>query len=258
MQVLSHTTKWLANQIVLLRIAAVVAVLSALALAAPLIWAAASAGVGLAALGVIAILGAAIMQALPLFARKLENRLLAARKAEAQSRPIEQLQNFLLEKTRRVQAFKQAVVQIGAQVASLDDMMTKRKLVKPAYDSAKQERSLKAMREAHALLMRKYQRAEQALVELRDVVEDKKFEWSFGQAGQAALSNLNAASGQELLDQMLADEAFSSVRANFNQVFAELEIEATKLPNLGLATFDDGSNLEGAIDEPTGFKLFRR
>jgi hypothetical protein len=100
------------------------------------------------------------------------------------------------------------------------------------------------MKEAHVLLVVKYKNAELALVQLSEVVEDKKFEWKFGQAGQAAIQNLNATSGQELLDQMLADEAFDSVRDNFNQVFSELEMEAEKLSTAKELSFDDGMSID--------------
>lgn len=217
------------TKIVGLRIAAGAGVLGIFALAAPLIWAAASAGVGLIVLLVLGALGVGIMQALPLLGQKWENKLLAARKAEARRNPIEQLQNFLMEKAKRVALFKQAVVQIGTQIKGLTDMLDERKRTKPGYDASKQEAALASMRQAHQVLEAKYRRAEEALGQLKEVIDDKRFEWSFGQAGQAAIAQLNAASGEDLLNQMLADEAFASVRDNFNQVFAELELEASKL-----------------------------
>lgn len=232
------------TKIVGLRIAAGAGVLGILALAAPLIWAAASAGVGLIVLLVLGALGVGIMQALPLLGQKWENKLLAARKAEARRNPIEQLQNFLMEKAKRVALFKQAVVQIGTQIKSLSDMLDDRKRTKPGYDASKQEAALAAMRQAHQVLEAKYRRAEEALGQLKEVIDDKRFEWSFGQAGQAAIAQLNAASGEDLLNQMLADEAFASVRDNFNQVFAELELEASKLSSQQQLTFGSGMTLD--------------
>ncbi|CUI05914.1 hypothetical protein BN2497_6605 [Janthinobacterium sp. CG23_2] len=226
------------------RIAAGVAGTSVLATLAPIIWGAVSAGLGLIALALIGAVGVALFQALPLFGQKLENRLLAARKAEARANPIEQLQNFLLQKRQRVVAFKKAVVNIGAQIKSMSDMIEERKRQKPGYDASRQENAVKAMKEAHVLLVVKYKNAELALVQLSEVVEDKKFEWRFGQAGQAAIQNLNATSGQELLNQMLADEAFDSVRDNFNQVFSELEMEAEKLSSAKELSFDDGMSID--------------
>ncbi len=212
-----------------LRLAAGFVGIATLALFTPLLWRAVQGGAGLLALAVIGLVGVALFQALPLMGQRLENRLLAARKAEARANPIEQLQNFLLQKRQRVAVFKQEVVRIGAQIKGMDDMIDERKRLKPDYDATRQKKAVRAMKESHALLIAKYNKAELALVELGEIVDDKKFEWMFGQAGQTALLELNATSGQPVLTQMLADEAFGSVRDNFNQVFSELEMEAEKL-----------------------------
>jgi hypothetical protein len=241
-----------------LRAAAALAAVAGLAVLAPVIWGAASAGAGLLVLAILSCLGIGLFQALPLLGQKWENRLLAARKAEARANPIEQLQNFLLQKRQRVNAFRTAVSQIGAQIKSMSDMIDERKRTKPNYDASKQERAVKAMTEAHLVLVHKYKNAEAALEQLSEVIEDKKFEWKFGQAGQAAIQNLNATSGQELLDQMLADEAFDSVRDNFNQVFSELEMEATKLTTAKELAFDDGLTIDlSGINIPAAEKVRR-
>ncbi len=227
-----------------LRVVAVVAVMALLAVMAPLIWAAASAGAGLLVLAGLGLIGVGIFQALPYLGQRFENKLLAARKAEARANPIEQLQNFLLEKRARVAQFKSAVAAIGTQIKSLSDMVSDRKKAKPGYDASKQEKSIQQMTGAHRLLQTKFQNAEIALGQLEDAIEDKKFEWQFGNAGRAAIQSLNATSGQELLDEMLAGEAFSSVRDNFNQVFSELELEASKLTESKALEFDNGMTLD--------------
>lgn len=226
------------------RIAVGAGVVGVLAILAPVIWTAASAGAGLLVLGGLGVVGIGAIQALPLLGQKWENKILALRKAEARKNPIEQLQNFLIEKHNRVKMFRSAVVQIGAQIKGLAEMVEDRKKKKPGYDASKQEKALVAMNQAHTVLVSKYERAEQALVQLEEVIDDKKFEWNFGQAGQAAIAQLNAASGEDLLNQMLADEAFSSVRDNFNTVFAELELEAAKLSSTQQLTFDGGMTLD--------------
>jgi len=232
------------KRVLAVRIVTALCGIGLLAVLAPVIWGAVSGGLGLLVLGVIGVVGVGLFQALPLLGQKWENRLLAARKAEARANPIEQLQNFLLQKRQRVNAFKEAVVRIGSQIKSMGDMIEERKRQKPGYDATKQENAVKAMKEAHRLLVDKYKNAELALEQLSEVIEDKKFEWKFGQAGQAAIQNLNATSGQELLNQMLADEAFDSVRDNFNQVFSELEMEAAKLSSAKELSFDDGMSID--------------
>ena len=244
------------KRIIGIRAAAVVGGIALLALLAPVIWSAVSAGIGLVTLLVIAAIGIGLFQTLPLLGQKLENKLLAARKAEARANPIEQLQNFLLQKRGRVTAFKSAVMQIGGQIKSMSDMIEERKRQKPGYDASKQESAVRAMKDAHQILVVKYQNAEAALAQLSEAVEDKKFEWKFGQAGQAALQTLNATSGQELLNQMLADEAFDSVRDNFNQVFSELEMEAAKLTTGKELSFEEGLAIDlSAIQIPAAEKV---
>lgn len=215
-----------------------------LAVVAPIIWAAASAGVGLIALGVVGIIGFGVLQALPYFGQKIENTVLKLRKAEARGNPIEQLQNFLRQKAQQVADFKIAVSQIGGQIRSLEDMVAQRKRERPGYDASAQERSIQAMKDAHATLKTKYMNADKALSDLKIVIQDKEFEWKFSQAGQQAMQTLNATSGKELMEAMLADEAFSSVTDNFNKVFADLEMEAQHLTSVKQLEFDSGMTID--------------
>jgi len=215
-----------------------------LAILAPIIWAAASAGIGLIALGFIGLVGLCMIQALPFFGQKIENTILKARKAEARGNPIEQLQNFLRQKAQQVSDFKVAVTSINAQIKSLQDMVSQRKRERPGYDASTQEKSIQAMTDAYNALKQKYINAENALAELRVAIQDKEFEWKFSQAGQAAMQSLSATSGKELMEAMLADEAFSSVTSNFNQVFAELEMEAQNLTSAKQLSFDSGMTID--------------
>lgn len=228
----------------LFRVGAVVASVLVLALVAPIIWAAASAGLGLIALGVVGLVGFAVIQALPYFGQKIENSVLKMRKAEARGNPIEQLQNFLRQKAQQVADFKAAVAQIGGQIRSLEDMVAQRKKERPGYDATAQERSIQAMRDAYDTLKSKYVNAEKALADLKLVIQDKEFEWKFSQAGQQAMQTLNATSGKELMEAMLADEAFSSVTDNFNKVFADLEMEAQHLTTAKQLSFDSGMTID--------------
>lgn len=222
----------------------VVASLGVLALLAPVIWALASAGVGLIVLGIISMLGFAFISALPYFGQKLENSILKLRKSEARQNPIEQLQNFLRQKAQQVADFKSAVVSISAQIMSLESMVQQRKRERPGYDASAQERSIQAMKDAHVQLKQKYINAERALEELKLAIQDKEFEWKFSQAGQAAMKSLNATSGKELMEAMLADEAFSSVTDNFNKVFADLEMEAKHLTDAKQLEFSSGMTID--------------
>lgn len=215
-----------------------------LAVLAPIIWAAASATFGLVALGVVGLVGFSLLQAMPMFAQKIENAILKARKAEARSNPIEQLQNFLRQKAQQVAEFKVAVTTINAQIKNLQTMVEQRKRERPGYDATAQEKSIAAMTDAYEALRQKYKNAEKALADLQLAIQDKEFEWKFSQAGQQAMQTLNATSGKELMEAMLADEAFSSVTDNFNKVFAELEVEAQNLTSAKQLNFSDGMTID--------------
>ena len=226
------------------RAGVVVAAVALLAIVAPVIWAAASAGVGLIALAVIGVVGFGVIQALPYFAQKIENTVLKLRKNEARANPIEQLQNFLRQKAQQVAEFIAAVATIGGQIKNLQAMVDQRKKERPNYDASAQEKSIAAMKDAYNALKQKYVNAENALSELKLVIQDKEFEWKFSQAGQQAMQNLNATSGKELMEAMLADEAFSSVTENFNKVFADLEMEAQHLTSVKQLEFDSGMTID--------------
>lgn len=226
------------------RIAFTVAAVAILAMLAPVIWAAASAGVGLVALGVIGAIGFAALQFLPLFGQKIENAVLGARKSAARKNPIEQLQNFLRDKAQQVADFKAAVTSIGTQIKNLQEMLAQRKRERPGYDASAQEKSIVEMQKVYQSQVKKYRDAEEALDNLKRAIQDKEFEWKFSQAGQKAMASLNATSGKELMEAMLADEAFSSVTENFNTVFAELELEAQHLTETKQIPYDQGMTLD--------------
>ena len=68
--------------------------------------------------------------------------------------------------------------------------------------------------------------------------------WAALSAGMAAIAALNASSGEDLINQMLADEASSAVLDNYNKVFAELELEATSITETKQLSFDSGMVLD--------------
>lgn len=226
------------------RTAAVVVSVLALAALAKILLMAAEGGLALLGIGAVALVGIGLVQALPLLGQRWENFLIGQRKAAARKNPIEELERYMMRKAKSVAAFKAAVAQIGGQVQGLQDMLEARKQQKPGYNAARQEESLKAMREAHAKLVAKYQRAEAAMASLREVIDDKRFEWKFGQAGQAALQSMSSASGEDLVNEMLAGEAYASVRDNFNAVFAELDLEASRLSSTQQLSFGDEMTLD--------------
>ncbi len=232
------------KQVFGLRIGMAVGGIAILALLSPLIWAAVTAGVGLLFLGGIVAVGAAALQALPLVAQKWENKILEERKKEARRRPIETMQLYLKSRSADVANFRLAVIAMATQVKNMASMVEDRKKNKPEWDSSKKDKAILQMTSAVSVYTGKYQAAEQALVQLKDVIEENEFDWKFSNAVGDARSAMNDYSGEELVEKMLANEAFDAVRDNFNSVFAELDLEATQLTSKKSLEFDDGMTID--------------
>jgi hypothetical protein len=226
--------------------------LALLALATPLIWAAVSAGLGLAALAGMAVVGMAAFQALPWGLQKLENRILAARKAEAQANPVEQLQNDCLRREQRLLAFRRALVSIGAKIESMTQMVQDRAQHDPGHVLDRQLQAIQRMRHFYECNLVRLNEAQSALDAFRHQVKQKMFEWEFAQAGQVVMHALNPGALEDLLQDLLTDAALRSVQDRFNTVFAELDVEMRSMqaPTHGLL---DSTELErfGALHLPT-------
>jgi len=201
----------------------------ALAAFAPLVWLAAAGGAGLVVLGLMLGLAVAILQALPLLAQKLENRLLAARKAEARRNPIEQLQNELLRRAERLKAFRGALVTVGGQIESITQMIASLRARNPLHSPDQQHRALRRLQQFHALNLTRLRDAEQALAEFRSTIERKESEWRIALAIEEATAALDPQATESLMQELLADAALRSVQDRFNAVFAELDVQMSSV-----------------------------
>lgn len=234
------------SQVFWVRFLAVVLTVALLALAAPIISVAVVAGVGLLALAGLAITGFALLQALPLGLQKFENRLLAARKAEARANPIEQLQNECLRREQRLVAFRRALVSIGGKIESMTQMVEDRSHQDPAHVLDRQKRALRRMRHFYECNLVRLNDAQLALDAFQHQVKQKMFEWEFAQAGQVVMSALRPAELDDFVQGLLSDEALRSVQDRFNTVFAELDVEMRSInaPSFGM--------IDGAFTDHVG------
>jgi hypothetical protein len=209
----------------LLRGAATAAMVGVLTLSAPLIWGAVVAGAGIAVLAVMAVIGFTCLQLLPLGMQKLENKILSLRKAEARQNPIEQLQNDCIKREERLQSFRRALVTIGGQIESMGQMVDERRHTDPAHILDRQDRALKRMTHFYNANIRRLEEAQVALEAFRHQVKQKMFEWEFAQAGKVVMAALNPRELEDLMQDLLTDEALREVQSRFNNVFAELDVE---------------------------------
>ncbi len=237
MRPVPHTI--LASRVGVVRGVAIAATLALLAVAAPAVAMVLSAGLGLAALAILGLCAVALLQALPWALQRLENRLLALRKAEARGHPIEQLQNEVLRRAERLQAFRHTLATVGGQIESIHEMLEARRPLDPIPVPARQQRALARLAHFHAVNLRRLDDAHAALEEFCRTVEQKRAEWAIAVAIEDASAASNPRGATTLLDGLLADDALRSVQDRFNSVFAELEIEMRSVDAPALGLVDD-------------------
>ncbi len=207
------------------RAAALAGISAGLALSAPFIWSAVSAGLGVIGLVLMGLFVAVVFHGLPLGMQKLENRLLAARKAEARNNPIEQLQNDCIRRELRLQSFRHALVEMGGQIEDMRQMIEDRQQTDPAHVLDRQQRALQRMAQFYDCNVGRLEEAQAALEAFRHQVKQKLFEWQFAQAGQVVMGALRPSEIDALMQDLMTDEALRAVQSRFNAVFAELDIE---------------------------------
>ena len=235
------------------RALAVAFVIGLLALATPLIWAAVSAGTGLAALMAIAAMGTAAFHAMPLAMQKLENRLLAARKAEARRNPIEQLQNEMLRRSERLKSFRKALVTVGGKIESIAQMIAEHRHRDPEFELDRQQRALHRLQQFHGVNLKRLGRAQEALEEFKLTIERKESEWTIAVAIGDANDLLDPHASDNLMRDLLTDTALREVQERFNYVFAELDVQMSSPDNPTHALLDAPS-----LDRMDAFKSPRR
>jgi hypothetical protein len=242
MEIQSYSAKSV-GKVIGLRAAVGIGVVGALALIAPVLWAAVSAGIGLIALGIVGVIGVGLFQTLPLLGQKLENRILDMRKAEARKRPIEQIQNSLMERSRRLDLYREAVERIGAKIKSRAQTVQDRMDAKSSYDPKRHLEALAVAKQAHQKMVLKYQECSDALVKMREKVDDAAFDWEFSEDFIQTKKDIKAASGQDLLDGILVDESFKAVRDQYNNVFASLELDIQSINTTQQLSYENGEVL---------------
>ena len=180
-------------------------------------------------LATMAAIGVATLQAVPLAMQKLENRLLAARKAEARRNPIEQLQNEVLRRAQRLASFRRALVLVGGQIESIGQMVAQRRHRDPEHELHRQERALQRLQQFQTVNLQRLGQAQAALEEFRFTVERKESEWRIAIAIGEANDLVDPQATDNLLQDLLSDTALRAVQDRFNSVFAELDVQMSSL-----------------------------
>jgi hypothetical protein len=232
-----------------IRVMGAMGALALLTFAAPFIWTAVAAGLGLTALAAMGAVGVAVFHGMPLGMQKLENHLLQLRKDEARRNPIEQLQNELVRRAEKLRSFQRALVTVGGQIESIAQMLEERKHKDPAHVLHRQERALERLQQFHGANLRRLQEAQAALDEFRFTIERKESEWRIALAIGEATDMLDPNATDNLMQDLLTDTALRSVQERFNMVFAELDVQMTSMdaPTRNLLSRDERQHM-GSLD----------
>jgi hypothetical protein len=201
----------------------------ATAVFAPVVWLAAAGGAGLLVLGGILAVAFAAVQALPLMGQKLENALLAARKAEARRNPIEQLQNEVLRRAERLRSFRKALVVVGGQIESISQMIETSRTRFSGPVMERQQRAMENLQKFHRVNIARLNQAQGALDDFKHTVEQKQSEWQIALAIDDANRAMDPNAQDNLIQDLLADTALRTVQDRFNNVFAELDVQMSSM-----------------------------
>jgi hypothetical protein len=183
--------------------------------------------------------------------QKVENRLLLLRKAEARQNPVEQLQNEMLRRAQRLKSFRNALVTVGGQIESIEQMMAERTHKDPGHILERQQRALDRLKQFHGLNLNRLVQAQAALEEFRLTVQRKESEWTIATAMDQATRVMDPNAADSLMQDLLTDTALRTVQDRFNAVFAELDVQMCSIdsPTHNLLDADHRDHMD-ALDLP--------
>jgi hypothetical protein len=161
--------------------------------------------------------------------QKLENRLLRLRKAEARANPIEQLQNEVMRRAERLVIFRGALVKVGGQIESIQQMIEDGQAKFSGPVLARQVRALERLQQFHSLNIARLNQAQTALHDFKNTVQQKQSEWEIALAINDATRALDPNASESLMQDLLADTALRAVQDRFNNVFAELDVQLNSM-----------------------------
>jgi hypothetical protein len=213
------------NRVPLVRAGAAVVVVGVLALTAPIVGAALTAGAGFMALGVMVLIGFGVVQSLPLIGQKWENKLLAARKQEARENPEEQLDNRVISKKAKFKQAKDALAIILGYVRGLGRMISEEKTNDPEHDVSHLEKSLDSMQKFVLKKVGQLKAAEDNLAKFEKAVKRWKFENRFAEKGKVAIDSINAMEGGDATEELMTQEAIMAIEGKYDALFGEVDLE---------------------------------
>lgn len=240
----------------LVRGVAIAGMVGLAALVMPIVYLAFWSMLGVIGVIVAAGISAALVKAIPFLSQKWENKLLGLRIKEAQTNPIEQIQNNVLRKADQLRVFKSGLETIFSQITTLETSLKAQEKKDPEEDFTDQWGAVNKMKAFYELKKENYAQAYKALEDYKKAVERAKFKYGFGTAAQGIAAAMNANDAEALMQNMLSDESFKSIDMKFNSAFATLDLDSVELSSKKQLEFGKGITIDvQAIQIPTTQKV---
>jgi len=164
----------------------------------------------------------------------------------------------MLRRAQRLGSFRNALVQVGAHIESIEETIAERSHKDPGHVLDRQHRALTRLKQFHGLNIDRLIKAQAALEEYRLMVQRKESEWCIALEIEKATLALNPSQAEDLIQDLLTDTALRTVQDRFNAVFAELDIEmrSTSSPTHGYLQESELTTLD-ALELPRHSKRER-
>lgn len=222
------------------------------ALSAPLLWMLASSGVALIVILLVGGIAAGLISSIGFFGQKLENAILAARKAEARQNPIEQHQNSLKRRREQLSLYRDATTNVRTQINNLIDMVKDQKKKDPTFDFSRMEADIEKMEIGFKRRMEIIRKTEAELEAFKLEIEREIFTWEMAKASRATKGQLSLQDEKTIMAEILDNEASRAIRENFNRACAELDMEVSNINDAKQLSYDGGLTIDvSSIQIPT-------
>jgi hypothetical protein len=208
------------------------------AVASPVIFLALKGILGLLAFGVAAGVGLALLKLTPWFSMKVSNLVMKLIIREAETNPIETLENLHIEKTEELHKADEAIVEFETEIRNYDDQRKEFQKQYPEEAASFTEISEK-MHEALKLQKAEQETARTKLADLAQRIDKARAIYKMSLAAQRVteLSNSAAAKVYQEIKQKIA---FESVQSELNSSFASLNMALNKRKTINTTSAFNG------------------
>lgn len=217
-----------------------VGALVGLAVLMPIVWAAVSAGLGLAALATLLVSAGVAWKWIPNLFLRVENRVreanqreqnrhLAALKAEARQNPIETLQSEYLAMDGQRAGISKANAAFLAATQAYKDELRENKRHDTTVDYTEEERTAAEMQRVCDEQARDLAEFVRALAAFKKKIDEAQRKWNLALKANAAFALLDAAEQSSKMRDILVQVSFDEVRQQYSGLFAKMNVRATEL-----------------------------